>query len=52
MFLARIIDYFNTHLEAFNPSASLRRHAGFRNDNGQVSAELGAYVSSHASTPF
>jgi hypothetical protein len=38
--LTRVIDYFNAHLEAFSPQASLRRHARFLHENGQVSAEL------------
>ncbi|WP_302139931.1 hypothetical protein [Halomonas alkalicola] len=38
--LTQVIDYFNAHLETFNPQASLRRHARYRYDNGQVSAEL------------
>ncbi|NIC38903.1 hypothetical protein HBJ58_19770 [Halomonas desiderata] len=38
--LTQVIDYFNAHLEAFNPQASLRRHARFLYENGRVSAEL------------
>ncbi|WP_445003818.1 hypothetical protein [Halomonas mongoliensis] len=38
--LTQVIEYFNAHLEAFNPQASLRRHARYLYDNGQVSAEL------------
>ncbi|MDW7747144.1 hypothetical protein [Halomonas sp.] len=38
--LTRVIDFFNAHLEAFNPQASLRRHARFHYENGQVSADV------------
>ncbi|WP_280547481.1 MULTISPECIES: hypothetical protein [unclassified Halomonas] len=38
--LTRVIDYFNAHLDAFNPQASLRRHARFRYENNQVSADV------------
>lgn len=39
--LTHVIDYFNSHLESFNPEASLRQQARFLYRNGQVSAELG-----------
>ncbi|PWW37058.1 hypothetical protein [Chromohalobacter israelensis] len=38
--LTQVIDYFNAHLEALNPQASLRRHGRYLYENGQVSAEL------------
>lgn len=38
--LTQVIDYFNAHLEAFNPQASLRRHARFHYENGQVWADV------------
>ncbi|WP_413615387.1 hypothetical protein [Halomonas cupida] len=38
--LTSVIDYFNAHLDTFNPQASLHRHARFRYENGQVSAAV------------
>lgn len=48
--LTHVVDYFNSHLDAFNPQASLRHHANFHYEQGKVWGvlhEMTLYPSQH-----